>query len=132
MEAQVALFIRQHGLLSAGERVLVGVSGGVDSVTLLHLLRKLGYAVEAAHVNYRLRAEADEDAAHVEALCEKKAIPFYGVRLEARRYAEEKKTSVQAAARDLRYGFFADVAARRGIGASPWRTTWTTRPRRCF
>ena len=95
--------------------MLVGVSGGVDSVALLHLLRRLGYRVEAAHVNYGLRAEADADEAHVRARCEAWDVPLQVARLDAKARAEQNRTSVQAAARDLRYGFFADVAAECGI-----------------
>ena len=115
VEAQVTSFIEQHGLLQAGDRMLVGFSGGVDSVVLLHLLRKLGYAVEAAHVNYGLRAEADADEAYVKSLCEAWAVPLLVTRHDAAVRAKQAKTSVQEAARDLRYGFLADVAAERGI-----------------
>ena len=52
---RVHLFIEKHQLIAPGTRVLVGVSGGVDSVVLLHLLKKLSFAPEVAHVNYRLR-----------------------------------------------------------------------------
>ena len=116
MEAQIASCIRQQRLLGAGDRVLVGVSGGVDSVVLLHVLQKLGYAVEAAHVNYGLRAEAEADEAHVRLLCKKCEVPLWAKRCNAKAEAEQKKTSVQEAARDLRYLFFAETAARRGIG----------------
>ena len=93
-----------------------GVSGGVDSVTLLHVLQKLGYAVEAAHVNYGLRAEAEAEEAHVRLFCEKREVALWTEKYDAEAEAKRKKTSVQEAARDLRYRFFARVASRRGIG----------------
>ena len=117
LEAEVAAFIRRHSLLSKGEQVLVGVSGGVDSVVLLHLLRRLGYGAEAAHVHHGLRPEADGDAAHVRSLCEAWDVPFHVARFDAKAEAEAARTSVQAAARELRYGFFDEVAAQRGIDA---------------
>ncbi|MDX1531070.1 MAG: tRNA lysidine(34) synthetase TilS, partial [Rhodothermales bacterium] len=104
-------FVRQHTLLPDAGPVVVGVSGGVDSMVLLHLLRAEA-AVVAAHVNYRLRPEADADEAFVRAQC-----AAWGVPLEVRRVEEGLRgASVQARARAVRYGFFGDVAE--AVGAA--------------
>ncbi len=106
-------FIQQHELLAAGERVLVGLSGGVDSVVLVHVLRRLGYDPVAAHVNYGLRGgEADADEAFVREWCNQfdPPVPLDVAVLDAEAHAEAHDQSVQAAARTLRYRYFAERA----------------------
>ncbi len=104
-------FIKQHDLITPGARVLVGVSGGVDSVVLMVVMKALGYGPVAAHVNYQLRgAASDGDAAFVEALCKKLDVPFHGAVIDGAALAREQGLSLQEAARDARYAFFARVA----------------------
>ena len=106
----VRAFLRDHRLLE------VGVSGGVDSVTLLTALHQLGYTVEAAHVNYGLRGtDAAADEALVRALCKRLGVRLHVAHPEVKAYAKTHGLSVQAAARDLRYAFFERIAAAGGI-----------------
>ncbi len=103
-------FIEANGLLPSGARVLVGLSGGVDSVVLLHVLKRLGYEVAAAHVNYGLRGEASAgDEVFVRALCEQREIPCFVRQVEARAVADETGRSIQETARDLRFPFFLET-----------------------
>ncbi len=112
---QVQTYIEAHGLLPAGAAVVVGLSGGVDSVTLTHVLRELGYAVRAGHVNYRLRGEASEaDEALVRRFCRDRDVPLEAVRYDTGAEAARRGTSVQAAARALRYAFLREMAEREG------------------
>ena len=74
MREKVRAFMEQYHMVTAGERVLLGLSGGADSVCLFHLLRELqeplGFSLLAVHVNHNLRgAEAGRDAAFAENLC---------------------------------------------------------------
>lgn len=107
-------YIEEHALLPPpGEaRVVAGLSGGVDSVVLVHLLRRLGYAVVAAHVNYGLREEAAEDEAFVRRYCAsfEPSVPLRAVRRDAEARADQHGTSLQEAAREQRYAFFREVA----------------------
>jgi len=110
----VARFIEQHDLLSEGVRVLVGVSGGADSMVCLAVLRRLGYDVHALHVNYGLRDGADADEALVRRWCEGQspAVPLHVVEPDAEARAEARDESLQEAARHLRYDALAEHATR--------------------
>ena len=94
----------------ADSKLLVAVSGGLDSVALAHLCRqaKLDFAI--AHCNFQLRAEeSDADEAFVAALAKQLKVPFHSIKFETETYAQEKKLSIQMAARQLRYNWFNEV-----------------------
>jgi tRNA(Ile)-lysidine synthase len=101
--------------LSVDGRYLVGVSGGRDSVTLLHWLVSLGYKkLVVCHLNHRLRGRSsDADARFVEKLAEKYQLDFKFGSANVPAIARKKKWSIETAARDSRYAFFAKVAKRR-------------------
>ena len=100
----------------SGTAVVVGVSGGCDSIVLAHVLDALGLTVHVAHVNYNLRPGAADDEALVRAFCEKRGLPLQVHHVDGAVEAERQGTSVQAAARDVRYAFFGEVAA--AVGAA--------------
>jgi tRNA(Ile)-lysidine synthase len=108
----VAAFIDRHDLLADGDRVVVGVSGGVDSMVTLAVLRRLGGEVRALHVNYGLRDGADADGALVQGWCEAQAapVPFTVVSCDAEARAERTGESLQEAARIQRYKVLGDHA----------------------
>lgn len=108
---RVLFHVRRLGLLNAGERVGVAVSGGGDSVALLRLLMdlrgELGIVLSVVHFNHKLRgAESDSDQEFVGALAREQALEFYCHSGDVARHAAEERVSVEAAARELRYGFF--------------------------
>ena len=95
--------IREHGLIQAGEPVWVAVSGGVDSMVLLHVLQALGHPCRVAHVDHGLRGEAsDGDRAFVEAHCAEYGVPIEVTRVDVKARAEVTGESTQMAARALR------------------------------
>lgn len=117
MEKKIVGFIEQHQLLSHGEKILVALSGGADSVALLLLLRQLDYDVEAVHCNFRLRGEeSDRDEQFCISLCRREAIPLHLVHFDTRQYATLHKVSIELAARQLRYGYFEQL--RSDVGAA--------------
>ncbi|HET9305416.1 MAG TPA: tRNA lysidine(34) synthetase TilS [Candidatus Sulfotelmatobacter sp.] len=104
-------YIRQEQLLSAGDRVGVAVSGGIDSVALLRLLLELrgelGLVVSVVHFNHKLRgAESDADEQFVAALARDHDLEFFCDGDDVAGHAREEGVSVETAARELRYGFF--------------------------
>jgi tRNA(Ile)-lysidine synthase len=108
--------IRRYALLRDGTRVLVGLSGGADSVALLLVLRELEQdgvltVAGAAHLNHQLRGkEADEDEAFCAALAARLDVPFRAERVDVAALARARKRSVEDAARTARYEFFARAA----------------------
>jgi len=100
-------YINDNNLFNQAETILVGVSGGVDSVVLLDLLDKAGFSVAIAHCNFRLRgAESDGDERLVSELARKYDVPLYKTSFDTAEYAQENKISIEMAARDLRYQWF--------------------------
>jgi tRNA(Ile)-lysidine synthase len=112
--------ILEHGLLREGEAILVGVSGGVDSICLAHILHSLASTrncpLHLGHLNHQLRGEAaDEDEAFVKSFAERLGIPFSSERADVKTFAEAESMSIEMAARKLRHRFLAREAERLGI-----------------
>lgn len=105
---KVISYIKTHQLCNEGVKLIVGVSGGADSVALLHFLHNAGYECIAAHCNFHLRGvESDTDEVFVKDLAEKWHIPFFSTSFDTKTFAKEKGISIEMAARDLRYNWFA-------------------------
>lgn len=107
---KVSQFIEEKHLLSFGDKVLVALSGGADSVALLRVLLRLGYACEAAHCNFHLRGEESvRDERFVRALAERLGVPLHVIHFDTNAYAASHNVSVEMAARELRYDWFAKL-----------------------
>ncbi len=109
-------FIRTENLVQHGDTVIAAVSGGIDSIVMLDVLRqlksKLGIEVVVGHVNHCLRgAESDGDQEFVEQQARAAGMQCVVARVAVREYAKSLKTSVQAAARELRYEFLNELRA---------------------
>ena len=106
-QAKVERFIQRHGLLTGKRLVLVGLSGGADSVALLGVLVRLGYPCRALHCNFHLRgAESDRDEAFARQFADSLGVPFLKVDFDTRGYAAIHQESIEMAARSLRYRWF--------------------------
>jgi tRNA(Ile)-lysidine synthase len=110
-----AQFIHKHRLCLRSDKILLAISGGVDSVVMLNLFIKSGYSVGIAHCNFGLRGkESDDDEAFVRRLAEELGIPVYIKKFETEKYAEQQRISIQMAARDLRYAWFEKIRVQKG------------------
>ena len=117
MTNKVLAWCRENGLFSPGERVACAVSGGSDSVAMLHCLlalqKDLGIAVSAAHFNHHLRgAESDRDEAFVRSLCQSWGVPLVLGGGDVAQRARETGESLEEAARVLRYAFFDSLGCK--------------------
>ncbi len=109
----VKKYMGAHGMAEPGDCIAAGVSGGADSVCMLHLLVRLQkdipFRLAVVHVNHGMRAEAAEDAAFVKKLCTQWDIPFYLREVDMAGYAVSHRLSLEEAGRVLRYRAFQEV-----------------------
>lgn len=110
IQRNVARYITKEQLCTPEDKILVALSGGADSVALLRILLSLGYTCEAAHCNFHLRGEeSDRDEKFVRQLCAGLGVPLHTISFDTIRYASEHHISIEMAARELRYEWFAGL-----------------------
>ena len=107
--------IVKYQLIETGDVLVLGVSGGPDSITMLDILLKIkqenqiSFDFVVAHVNHMIREEAKEDEKYVKEYCMKNDIQFYGKSIDVQKIAYTNKISTEEAGRDVRYKFFDEV-----------------------
>ena len=107
MKNKVQHFITEKSLFTREDKLILGISGGADSVCLMHILLALGYSFELAHCNFNLRGEeSDADEDFVKELAKNHQLKIHVKQFDTLAYAAENKISTQMAARDLRYAWF--------------------------
>ena len=117
MWSKVDTYIKKYNLLKTNNLYIVALSGGADSVALLLLLKEHGFNVHAAHCNFHLRgAESDRDEAFCVELCRGLGVELHRAHFDTRECAELHKVSIEMAARELRYNWFAQLC--KDIGAA--------------
>ena len=103
-------FAKKNKLIKAGEVIGVGVSGGIDSMCLLHFLNSnkeaLDIDVVAIHINHGIREESDDEARFVVQKCKERGVRVYKFTIDSPKISKEKKISLETAAREGRYGVF--------------------------
>ena len=111
-------YVERHGLFSRDDRILLTVSGGVDSMVLLSLMASLGYRFGVAHCNFQLRgAESDEDEVTVAREAARYGVPCYNRRFDTAAEMERTGESMEMAARRLRYAWFDALSREHGYTA---------------
>lgn len=110
IEDKVKSYIHQNKLITKGDTIIVGVSGGADSMMLLHFLNKYKdyyhIKLKVAHVHHGIRLEADEDKEYVEAMARQWHIPCYTHYCDVKKIAKDRKMSEEEIGREERYNFF--------------------------
>jgi tRNA(Ile)-lysidine synthase len=113
----VEIVLKEKCGLKAGDALMVGVSGGPDSLALTDVLLRLGFSVYVAHFNHQLRPESKEDAAFVKEFAGSRELPFILDSGSTASYAKAQKLSIEEAARELRYQFLFDQAIKENVSA---------------
>jgi tRNA(Ile)-lysidine synthase len=107
-------YIEENHMVKSGDRVLMTVSGGIDSMVMSHLFISAGFDTGIAHCNFCLRGkESDRDEEFVKKYADDNNIPFFYKRFDTKGYASKHRISLQMAARDLRYKWFEEIRKKR-------------------
>lgn len=113
MEEKVLSTIEKYNLIQANDKIVLGVSGGPDSLFMLDILNKLKeklqFDIVVAHVNHMIREEANEEEEFVKEFCKKIKVDFYSKRIEVEKYANNNKIGLEEAGRKVRYEFFDEI-----------------------
>ncbi len=116
MISRFKAFIDQKSLCNEQQRVMLALSGGVDSVVMTDLFCMSGYSCMVLHCNFGLRgAESDGDESFVRSLAANYELPVFVKKFETSAYAEDKGISIQMAARELRYQWFSEMAVHQHV-----------------
>lgn len=113
LKENVLKAIKKYNLIEKGDSIVVGVSGGPDSICLLHILNELKEELKikiyVAHVNHMLRKEADEETEYVKKFCESLGIEFFFKKVNIEEISKNKKLGTEEAGRNERYKFFDEI-----------------------
>lgn len=114
LEEKVIQTIKKYNMIKDGDKVVIGVSGGPDSITLLNILNnlkeKLNIKIYVAHINHMIRKEANEETEYVREFCNKLGIDFFAKKIKVEEEAKKLKIGTEEAGRNIRYAFFEEVA----------------------
>ena len=115
MLQRTAAYLKQQHIRVDGEKIIIGLSGGMDSVCLFHVLKDLGASLEAVHVNHQIRGEeAIRDELFAKELCAQYNIPFRGYRFDVPKISREHHLSEEEAGRMVRKEVFEKVKEETG------------------
>lgn len=115
MKEKVLNTIKKYNLIKNGDKIILGVSGGPDSISMLDILcnikkeNQIDFDIIVAHVNHLIREEAIDDEKYVQEYCEKNKIKYYIKRIDVQNIANEKKIGTEEAGRIARYDFFDEI-----------------------
>ena len=118
MKNKVIDTIKKYNLIKSGDKIVLGVSGGPDSISMLNILNEIKYDLEfeiyVAHINHMIRDEAGDDEKYVQDYCEKNNISCYVKRIDVQQFANNSKLGTEEAGRKIRYEFFEEVMQKVG------------------
>ena len=113
MKNKVINTVNKYNLINGGDKIVLGVSGGPDSISMLHILNEIKdeykFEIYVAHINHMIREEAIEDERYVQQYCEKNNIKCFVKRIDVQQVAKSEKIGTEEAGRNIRYEFFEEV-----------------------
>ena len=117
MKNKILETIKKYNMIENGEKVVLAVSGGPDSICMLDILKDIkndekidmNFEIVVAHVNHMIRKEAEEDEKYVKKYCEEKQIEFYSKSIDVQKMANNNKIGLEEAGRKARYDFFDEI-----------------------
>ena len=120
MKNKVLKTIKKYNLIEDGDRLVLGVSGGPDSITMLNILNDIRndknlhmeFDIIVAHVNHMIREEAKDDEKFVKEFCKKIHVPFYSKSIDVQKMANNMKIGTEEAGRNARYDFFDEILTK--------------------
>ncbi len=116
LKEEVLKTIKTYNLIEKNDKVVIGVSGGPDSICLLHLLysikKELGFEIVVAHINHQIRKVADSETEYVKEFCKNLGIECFVKKENITELAKKQKKGTEEAGRQVRYDFFEDVAQK--------------------
>ena len=120
MREKILETIKKYNMIENGEKVVLAVSGGPDSICMLDILNDIkndvtidiNFEIVVAHVNHMIRKEAEEDEKYVKKYCEEKQIEFYSKSIDVQKMANNNKIGIEEAGRKARYDFFDEILER--------------------
>ena len=121
MKEKILETIKRYNLIEPNDNILVGVSGGPDSLCLLDLLyelnneKKLNIKINVAHINHGIRKDASLDESFVQKFCKDRKIPFFVKQENIKEIAEQEKIGLEEAGRKVRYKFFEELVIKENI-----------------
>ena len=118
MKSKVIDTIKRYNLIQSGDKLVLGVSGGPDSISMLNILKEIKeewqFQIYVAHINHMIRKEADDDETYVQQYCENNNIQFFVKRVNVQEIANIQKMGTEEAGRNIRYEFFEEVLQKVG------------------
>ena len=118
MKSKVIDTIKRYNLIQSGDKLVLGVSGGPDSISMLNILNEIKeewqFQIYVAHINHMIRKEADDDEIYVQQYCEKNNIQFFVKRVNVQEIANIEKIGTEEAGRNIRYEFFEEILQKVG------------------
>lgn len=116
LEEKVLETIKKYNLINRGDKIVIGVSGGPDSICLLHVLnnlkKKLDIELIVAHINHSLREAADSETEYVQEICKLLGIECFVKKVDILKLSQEEKKGTEETGRNVRYQFFNEVAEK--------------------
>lgn len=118
MKDKVIETIKKYNLIEPKDKIVLGVSGGPDSISMLNILNEikdeLNFEIYVAHINHMIREEAEEDEKYVQKYCKKNGIQFFAKRIDVKQIANTEKRGTEETGRKVRYEFFEEVMQKVG------------------